>query len=127
MSGSHSRRSGLMPIPLRSRTRRPSRACRLKVEQTHEARMVTMVVESDQVSVPLAVNDLASFRSWAHSDDFPEQGRICFLEGEVWIDMSREQLFTHVILKGEFSRVLGTIVLEENLGRLFPDGALLTS
>ena len=38
--------------------------------------MVTFVYESDQVSVPEWVTDLASFRRWARSDEFPETGRI---------------------------------------------------
>lgn len=88
--------------------------------------MVTMVVEDEQVSVPTWVKDLASFRRWAHSDDFPEHGRICYLEGEVWIDMSGEQLFTHAGVKGEFIGVLGPLVKKEKLGRLFPDGVLLS-
>jgi Uma2 family endonuclease len=89
--------------------------------------MVTMMVEDGQVSVPAWVKDLTSFRRWAHSDDFPEHGRTCFLSGEVWIDISKEQLYTHTKLKGEISRVLGTIVKLEKLGDLFPDGALLSS
>jgi Uma2 family endonuclease len=89
--------------------------------------MVTMFVEGDKVSVPTWVTDLPSFRRWAHSDDFPESGRICYLDGEVWIDMSREQLFTHAALKGELSNVLATLVKSEKLGYLFPDGILLSS
>jgi Uma2 family endonuclease len=89
--------------------------------------MVTMVIEGDKVSVPTWVKDLASFRRWAQSDDFPESGRICYLDGDVWIDMSKEQLFTHAKLKGEFNRVLCTLVKREKLGHLFPDGILLSS
>lgn len=35
-----------------------------------------------------------------HSGEFPETGRICFLDGEVWVDMSMEQLYTHNQVKG---------------------------
>jgi hypothetical protein len=41
--------------------------------------MVTFVIESDRVSVPEWVTDLASFRRWAESEDYPETGRICYL------------------------------------------------
>jgi len=88
---------------------------------------VTIFIEGEKVSVPGWVTDLASFRRWAQSDDFPESGRICYLDGEVWIDMSKEQLFTHAGLKGEVASVLLTLVKREKLGRLFPDGVLLSS
>jgi hypothetical protein len=89
--------------------------------------MSTIVLETTVVRIPPEVKDLASFRRWAHSDRFPEEGRICFLNGEVWVDMSKEQAFTHNQVKGEFSRVLSTLVQEADLGRFFPDGMLLTN
>jgi hypothetical protein len=53
----------------------------------------TVVAEGDFVQIPDWVEDLESFRRWAHSDEFPETGRICYLDGEVWVDMSKEQFF----------------------------------
>lgn len=89
--------------------------------------MVTFVVESDQVSVPTWVTDLVSFRRWTDSDDFPETGRICYLGGEVWVDMSKEQLFTHVLVKTEFTSVLSSLAKTGKLGLLFGDGAMLSN
>ncbi len=89
--------------------------------------MVTFVNESDQVSVPEWVTDLDSFRRWADSEDFPEAGRICYLDGEVWVDMSKEQLFTHLAVKNEFNIVLGSMVKTRQMGLYFPDGALLSN
>src|SRR5437773_2708242 len=88
--------------------------------------MAKVVVDEEQVRIPACVTDLESFRRWAHSDDFPEQGRICFLEGEVWIDMSNEELFTHALVKGEYITVLTILVHAADSGYLFPDGVLLT-
>lgn len=87
--------------------------------------MSTIVVDTQSVHIPDWVNDQPSFRRWAGSDDFPEAGRICFLDGEVWVDMSKEQ-FSHNQLKGEFNRVLGSLARRECPGRYFPDGMLLT-
>ncbi|HUG89872.1 MAG TPA: hypothetical protein VML55_03500, partial [Planctomycetaceae bacterium] len=53
------------------------------------------VVIEDRVTVPSWVHDLESFRRWAKSDELPERGRFSFLDGEIWVDLSREQLFTH--------------------------------
>jgi Uma2 family endonuclease len=89
--------------------------------------MITFVTESDQVSVPGWVTDLAAFRRWADEDDFPETGRICYLDGEVWVDMSKEQLFTHVLVKTEIMTVLSALVKAEQLGLFFGDGAFLSN
>src|SRR5260370_982621 len=77
---------------------------------------------ADMVAVPAWVADLESFRRWADSEEFPQEGRICFLKGEVWGDMSREQLFSHVLVKTKFAMVLGSLVEAEDLGLFFGDG-----
>lgn len=89
--------------------------------------MATFVSEPDQVIIPKWVKDLASFRQWTDREDFPETGRICYLNGEVWVDMSKEQLFTHLAVKNEFNIVLGTLVKTLQTGLYFPDGARLSN
>jgi Uma2 family endonuclease len=85
----------------------------------------TFVVDSKSISIPVWVQDLASFRRWVHSAKFPEAGRISYLNGEIWVDMSKEQ-FAHNQLKGEFNSVLMPLVKRTRSGRYFPDGYLLT-
>src|SRR5687767_3682818 len=89
--------------------------------------MNTFVVDRDSVTVPSSVVDLESFRRWARSEEFPDTGRICFFDGEVWVDLSKEQIFTHNQVKGEFTVVLGGLVRAEKRGRYYPDGILLTN
>jgi Uma2 family endonuclease len=89
--------------------------------------MITVIYESEKVSVPSWVVDLESFRRWADADDFPEDGRIWFLKGEVWIDMSKEQIFTHVLVKTEIAAVLRNLVKSQELGLFLGDGALLSN
>jgi Uma2 family endonuclease len=89
--------------------------------------MNTIVLYDDSVDIPDGISDLSGFRRWVHSDDFPETGRICFLDGRVWVDMSKEQVFTHNQLKQEFNLVIGSLVKSQRLGRFFPDGVLLTN
>lgn len=89
--------------------------------------MVTLVIESDQVSIPEWIKDLASFRRWADSDEFPETGRVCFLDGEVWVDMSNEQIFTHVLVKTKFIAALSSLVDAHHLGLFLADGVLLSN
>jgi Uma2 family endonuclease len=87
--------------------------------------MSTIVLDSQRVQIPAWVDDHSSFRRWVHSDEFPEYGRICYL-GEVWVDMSKEQL-THNQAKGEVTAVLTRLAKETQSGRFFPDGYLLTN
>jgi hypothetical protein len=89
--------------------------------------MSTIVLYDDAVHIPDGIKTLAAFRRWAHSAEFPEAGRICFLEGHVWVDMSKEQIFTHNQVKQEFNLVVGGLVKARRLGRYFPDGLLLTN
>ena len=82
---------------------------------------------SDSVHVPFWVNDLESFRRWMLSDESPEKVPLFFLAGEVWIDMSKEQFFSHNQLKQEFFRVVGALAKQERLGTFCPDGMLLSN
>src|SRR5262245_23535752 len=81
----------------------------------------------DHVKIPLWVSDLNSFRRWAESDEFPQEGRIEFIKGQVWVDMSKEQLFTHVAVKTEITRVLANLVKTTRVGLFFVDGAFLSN
>jgi Uma2 family endonuclease len=85
----------------------------------------TLVVEKDSVSVPAWVHDLDSFRRWVRSKEFPDSGRICYLDGEVWVDMSKEQVFTHNQVKSEYNIVVGSLIKTFRMGRYYPDGMLL--
>jgi len=89
--------------------------------------MSTIVLDRERVHIPAWVCDLTSFRRWAHSETFPKTGRICYLKGEVWVDMSKEQLFSHNQVKQEFNVVLGSLVKAAQLGRYCPDGMLLSN
>lgn len=89
--------------------------------------MPTLITNSDRICIPPWVQDHSSFRRWLHSGDFPEKNRICFLQGEVWVDLSMEEFFTHNQVKNEFAFVLTGLIKAGRLGRFVPDGMLLTS
>ena len=89
--------------------------------------MVTVLHESQRVSVPGWVTDINAFRRWADEDDFPENARIWWLNGEVWVDMSREQIFTHVLVKTEITEILRPFAKREKLGLYLTDGVLLSN
>lgn len=83
--------------------------------------------ESEEVRVPSWVVDLESFRQWSDSDEFPEEGRSWYLMGTVGVDMSKQQAFTHVLVKGKFTIVVGGLVDATQIGQFFPDGLMISN
>jgi Uma2 family endonuclease len=92
-----------------------------------EVDMITFLHESQRVSIPGWVADIDAFRRWTDADDFPDDVRIWWLKGEVWVDMSKEQIFTHVLVKTEVTRVLANIAKLEKVGLYLTDGVLLSN
>ncbi len=88
--------------------------------------MSTVVID-ETVRIPNWVKDHSSFRRWARSEEFPERGWVSFINGEVWVDMSPEELFTHNQVKGEYAIVLGGLMRGTGRGRYCPDRMLLTN
>jgi Uma2 family endonuclease len=92
------------------------------------ARGQTIVVDDQTIHVPASIVDLAGFRRWATSGAIPEKAaRVCYLDGEIWVDMSMEQIFTHNQVRNELGYALTGLIKAERLGRFFPDGVLLTN
>jgi len=56
------------------------------------------VIFDERVRVPF-IASLAEFRQWASSAEFPESGRIDYLDGQIEVDMSPEDIFFHATLK----------------------------
>lgn len=77
--------------------------------------------------IPTDIVDLESFRRWARSDDFPERGWISYLRGEIWLDLSMEQLFTHNGVKTAIVHTVRTLARAARLGYVFSDRARLTN
>jgi Uma2 family endonuclease len=89
--------------------------------------MVNIVTEVDEITVPGWLLDLESFRRWLDAHEVPEKARIWYLQGEVWVDTSKEQVFTHVLLKTKISACLTTLVEIEQLGLYLGDGVRLSN
>jgi Uma2 family endonuclease len=88
--------------------------------------MVSIRLDED-IRIPAGIDDLESFRRWARSKDFPERGRFAYLGGEIWVDLSMEQLFTHNRVKTRISSVLDELTASADLGYYFSDGMLLSN
>jgi Uma2 family endonuclease len=105
-------------VPVRSPARRDAAA--------RPSRSGVFVAEHD-LNIPASAFTLAGFRRWASSEEFPESGRISFLAGEVFVDMSPEEFNTHSAVKGEVTAVPWQLNKKLDLGRMIPDGVLLTN
>src|SRR4051794_5304712 len=79
------------------------------------------------IRVPAGAGTLAGFREWIFSDEFPEHGRFSYVQGELFIDLSLEELETHNKVKTEVCRALSTLILERDLGDYYSDRALVTN
>jgi Uma2 family endonuclease len=84
------------------------------------------ILIDELVRIPWWVRDHDSFRRWAFSDGFPERGQFAFLSGTVWADLSMET-DCHNQIKTVITIVIGSIVLNEALGRFYADKMLLTN
>ena len=76
--------------------------------------MATVLLDQ-QIEIPTILN-LAEFRQWALSEEFPQQGRIDYVTGRIEVDMSPEDLFTHGTLKSEISGEIKDRVNQLDLG-----------
>lgn len=81
-----------------------------------------VVAGSDQIDIPAWVVDFDSFRLWMHSGDFPEQGKVCFINGRVWVDLSMEEFFSHNQVRTEINRVLANLMKTTRFGRFVAEG-----
>jgi Uma2 family endonuclease len=85
------------------------------------------VVINEDVWIPAEVVDLESFCRWASSEGFPERGRVSFVRGAIWVDLSMEQLYTHNAVKSAFVFAMLALLQSRPLGRYFADGIFLSN
>ena len=81
----------------------------------------------DRIEIPLDLRTLDEFRAWTHSDDFPEQGRIDYIDGRIEVDMSPENAFAHGTPKVAITEVLNPFATENDFGWLFSDRTRIVS
>lgn len=74
------------------------------------------------IEVPASAHTYQGFREWTLSDDFPEQGRITYIAGRVYVDLTMEELEGHNKAKTVVSRELSLLTDREDLGEFYSDG-----
>jgi Uma2 family endonuclease len=89
--------------------------------------IVTAANDSICVDVPESASTLDGFRTWSASDSFPQHGRITYFRQGIFLDMSPEKANAHNDVKTEITRVLGNLVRDRDLGKLYSDGLWITN
>ena len=81
----------------------------------------------EEIYLPPSAFTHAGFREWSTSPECPERGRITFLEDEIIIDMSGEEIEGHIKVKGEVAYALIHLNKKLDLGEVYPDGAQISN
>jgi len=76
---------------------------------------------------PPKPSSLAGFRAWVLSESFPEKLKATFFDGEVFLDMSKEDIRTHAAVKTAVSGTLFILNQEIDFGDLYINGVLITN
>lgn len=87
----------------------------------------TIFLDKEEIIIPATAYTLPGFRVWVRSDAFPERGHVAFIGGEIFIDMSGEELQAHNWLKAEISRGIMNLIVDQDLGRFFADRARVSN
>ena len=78
-------------------------------------------------TVPATAATFRGFREWTWSDDFPEHGRIDFVDGVLHFDLLPERVRSHGLPKTELVRVIGNRVAGGDLGQVYTGRTQLSS
>ena len=83
--------------------------------------------DEETLQIPMKAHNLAGFRDWVLADDFPEKLKVMYLNGEVFIDMSKEEIRTHASLKTTIGTTLENLNQKIDFGNLYIDGVRIVN
>ena len=86
-----------------------------------------VILDDEELRIPAEVYTFQDFRRWSQGDEFPERGRIDYLDGEVEVDLSPEDLYTHSVVKTEIAAELNALVKKAGRGNVFIDRTRIAS
>jgi Uma2 family endonuclease len=92
-----------------------------------ERRAQAIAFLDESVEIPAYARDLQGFRRWAHSDEFPQRGKVSYLGGSIEVDMCPQEIETHIQAKGAIFGDLREWVRSRDSGDVYEDGTLVTN
>src|SRR5262249_18525242 len=87
----------------------------------------TVLLPTMELHIPSSIFTLDGFRAWATSDDSPDHAKITFVDQQVIIDMSGEEIQACTLVKTAVVGVVFSLVQKRDLGLLSIDSALLSN
>jgi Uma2 family endonuclease len=87
----------------------------------------TVISIGREITIPATAWDLAGFRQWAKSARFEDRGRVAFLDGEMIVDMSPEEINNHNQIKTEVGFAINGLNKQLDIGKFFSDRVLVTN
>jgi Uma2 family endonuclease len=85
------------------------------------------VIFEHELRIPADAFTQEGFAEWVASESFPESGRIDFLAGDVEVEISPEDLYTHGAVKTAVVLTLGDLIVRTDLGDVFTDSTRVLS
>lgn len=85
------------------------------------------IMYEENLPIPPDAYTFEGFWRWLESDEFPESGRIDFLDGEISVDMSPENAYTHGAVKVEITATLVELVNRTGIGDVQSDSCRFRS
>ena len=89
--------------------------------------MPTLMLQTTAFHIPHGLDTHRKFLEWLSATDVPEEVRVSFLNGEVWVDAMSERAFAHNRIKTVVARVVDQLVTSERLGVYFGDGMMYSA
>lgn len=80
-----------------------------------------------ELIIPASAFTFDGFRAWANSPEFPRQGRICYIQGNIEVDMNADELRHHNPVKSAILADLTYLIRAEKLGKVLADGVRLVN
>jgi Uma2 family endonuclease len=85
------------------------------------------IVIGRRLRIPASALTLDGFCRWMHSRRFPPHRKASFVNGEVFLEMSPEELLSNNTAKGDIFGHLWTYANEHDLGQTYADRAMLVN
>lgn len=79
------------------------------------------------IVIPPSAHTHAGFREWVKSDALPEKLRVTYVDQEIYLDMTKENIQFHAAVKAEICRVLLNLNRQTRRGKLYLDGVLISN
>lgn len=85
------------------------------------------IVFEERLRIPADVFSLDRFRDWSHSAEYPRSGRISYIDGEIEVEMSPEEIETHNKVKGCVFLGVSLLAQQKDLGEVLSDRSFLVN